>query len=397
MIKHLTNFLIRKFIKDYSDIQNPFVRSRYGILEGWISIIVNLIIGVVKLFFALLYNSISLIADAIHTISDVATSVIVIIGFNIGQKPSDEEHPFGHGRMEQIATLIIAVLLGVGGIELINYSIQRLTDPQVINMDWFPILIITVTIIFKELLGQISKYLGIKINSLALEADAWHHRTDAISSLLVVTALIASKYGVLYLDGIVGIMIGSYIIYIGWEIAKKSVDQLLGESPGEILLNDIKKIALKDSRVKNVHDVLIHQYGAQKILSMHIEIPDNPTLAAAHTIAEKIEGDLKSKLNIYGTIHLDPVLPPSKKNKQIEKIISDYIVEDGRLESFHDVRLIGEEDYSNLLFSTKVNRNLSEQEEIEVTKNLQNKFQIILPEVKNVQIHFESKYKYLSE
>ncbi len=397
MIKLFTTFLLNRFIKDHKNINDPAIRAKYGILEGWISVIVNLLLGLIKISIAIIYSSISLLADAIHSLSDLATSLIIIIAFKIGQKPGDKKHPFGHGRMEQIASLIIAVLLGVGGIELIQYSFKRISTPQIVSMDWIPIIIIILTVFLKEGLGRISKYLGEKINSLALEADAWHHRTDAISSSFVIIALIATKYGFYYLDGIAGLIIGLYIIYLGWEIARKSVDHLLGEAPNEKVLQEVDSIARKNPIVKDIHDVIIHEYGIHKIISLHIEIPDNLALSEAHTIAEQIETDLKEQLNIYATIHLDPILPPSEKSKKIENVINEYITNSNNLVSSHDLRLIGEDQYSNLLFSVTSNLNLSIDEKENIKEEILSKINAVIPEVKNIHIKFVSPYKFGNE
>jgi len=389
---NFSNFLVKKFIKNHEDTKDPVVRSQYGILEGWTSIFINLILGTIKIIIALIYGSISLLADAIHTLSDMATSIIIILGFKISRKPGDKEHPFGHGRMEQIATLIVAVLLGVSAIELIQHSFQRILSPQPVSMSWIPIVIIFVTIFFKEWLGQLSSFLAKKIGSLALEADAWHHRSDAISSLLVVIALIASKYGFIYFDGIVGLLIGAYIIYLGWDIAKKSINQLLGESADESLITEIKNIVMREKQVKNIHDLIVHQYGEQKLLSLHMEIPANITLSEAHTIADNVENKIEEKLNIYTTIHLDPVMPPSPESEKIESIISSYIKEDKRIDSFHDLRLIGEEDYSNLLFDLVLKVELISSEKNEIKNSLFDKISDVIPAVKNIQIKFEKSF-----
>lgn len=394
MIKNISDLLIKLFIKNHDDINDPFIRSQYGILEGWISIVTNLVLGLIKIVLAILYGSISLMADAIHTLSDMGTSLLVIIGFKIGQKPGDKEHPFGHGRMEPIASLIIAVLLGVGGIELIQYSIKQISNPQLIQIGWLPIILVLLTIFIKEGLGQISKYLAVKINSIALEADAWHHRTDAISSLLVIIALIATKFGFGYLDGIVGMLIGGYIIYIAYDIAKRSVDQLLGESPNQELLSNVRKIALKNPKVKNIHDVIIHEYGFQKILSLHLEIPEDLTLSEAHTVAEQVELELEKQLNIHTTIHLDPVLPPSPESIKIEKIINEFINADERLESYHDLRIIGEEKHSNLLFEIVITHHLKLVEKREIKNKLSQEIKNVIPGIKNLQIQFDPKFTY---
>jgi cation diffusion facilitator family transporter len=387
-----SNFLVTKFIKNYDNVRDPIVRSQYGTLEGWTSIFINLVLGIIKIIIALIYGSISLLADAIHTLSDMATSIIIILGFKISKKPGDKEHPFGHGRMEQIATLIVAILLGVSAIELIQHSFKRILSPQPVTMSWMPIIIIFFTIFFKEWLGQFSSFLSKKIGSLALEADAWHHRSDAISSLVVVIALIASKYGFIYLDGIVGLLIGAYIIYLGWDIAKKSIDQLLGESADESLISEITNIVMQEDKVKNIHDLIVHQYGEQKLLSLHMEIPADITLSEAHTIADSVENTIEEKLNIYTTIHLDPIMPPSPESKKIEAIIGDYIKDDKRIDSYHDLRLIGEEEYSNLLFDLVSIRDLKTTEKNEIKDSLFINISEVVPAIKGIQIKFEKSF-----
>ena len=189
-----------------------------------------------------------------------------------------------------------------------------------------------------------------------------------------------------------GLIIGLYIIYLGWDIAKKSIDQLLGESADETLINEIKDIVMQEKQVKNIHDLIVHQYGEQKLLSLHMEIPANITLSEAHTIADNIENMIEEKLNIYTTIHLDPVIPPSPESKKIESIINTYIKTDNRIDSFHDLRLIGEKDYSNLLFDFVLKSELKTSEKKEIKNSLFVKISEIFPAIKDIQIKFEKSY-----
>ncbi len=237
----------------------------------------------------ILIGSLSLIADAIHSLSDMATSLILIISFHWGQKPSDEEHPFGHGRLEQIGALVMAVLIGVTGFELIKSGIDRIIDPLEVQPSNLAIVFLLLTIIIKEILGRISNYYGLKIQSISLEADAWHHRTDALSSLIVIAAIIASQTGLLMADGIGGIIIGLFIIYIGVDITRKTSFQLMGTRPTQELFEEIETLALQVDHVHAIHDIISHEYGAQKVISFHLEVPNYLRLSEAHTIAEEVE------------------------------------------------------------------------------------------------------------
>ena len=168
----------------------------------------------------ILVGAVSVIADAVHTLSDVISSAVVIWGFKQAEKPADVEHPYGHGRAEYIATLIVAVLLCVAGIEFIEASIERIRNPQLVSSAWWMIIDLLATVILKEFTAQYAEFLSSKIASGTLHADAWHHRTDALSSLLVVGALIAGKYGYSAVDGWAGLGVALFLIYTGIEIAR---------------------------------------------------------------------------------------------------------------------------------------------------------------------------------
>ena len=190
MFESFTNYFIPN-TKESAQIY----RSKIGIFQGWVSILVNSVLFGLKITIGIMVGAVSVIADAVHTLSDVISSGAIIWGFKQAEKPADVEHPYGHGRAEYIATLIIAVLLCVAGIEFIEASIERIRNPQLVSPAWWMIVLLLVTITLKEITARYAEFLSAKIASGTLHADAWHHRTDAISSLLVVCALIAGKYG----------------------------------------------------------------------------------------------------------------------------------------------------------------------------------------------------------
>ena len=328
MISKLSEFLARIFIKNHQATQDSFVRSYYGILEGWLSVGINLILGISKIIIATMIGSISLLADGIHSLSDMVTSFIVISSFHLGRKPSDEEHPFGHGRVEQIAALIMAVLIGVSGFELIKSGFDRVLEPRPVQMSIIAIAILVLTVILKEILSRISQYYGHKIHSLALEADSWHHRTDAISSILVIIAILSAQAGLTLADGIVGVLIGLFIIYTGIDIARRSSMKLLGTRPSEELIKKVESLALRTENALAIHDMICHEYGTQMVISFHLEVPSHLKLSEAHTIADKIENKILTELQIQTTVHLDPVLPEINNHDQITKVISSFISND---------------------------------------------------------------------
>jgi cation diffusion facilitator family transporter len=319
------------------------------------------------------------------------TSFIVIFSFYLGRKPSDEEHPFGHERVEQIAALIMAVLIGVGGFELTKSGFERVLEPQPIQMSITAISLLLLTIILKEILGRISQYYGKKIYSSALEADFWHHRTDAISSILVIIAIFASLGGITILDGIVGILIGFFIIYTGIDIARKTGTKLLGTKPSENLLQQVENLALQDQNALAIHDMICHEYGTQMVISFHLEVPSQLKLSEAHTIADIIEKKILNELKIKATVHLDPVLPDVYNNAQIEKLIKSVLSAENAMYEFRDFRLIGEESHATLILELITVDDLTD-EKIENLKNiLKEKLRRFTPGVKEVQINVISE------
>jgi len=388
VIRSVSEYLARIFIPNHQEINRVDVRARYGIFQGWLSIIVNLILGTIKLIMGIFIGSLALVADAIHSFSDMVTSFILIISFYWGQKPSDAEHPFGHGRIEQIGALVMAVLIGVTGFELIKSGISRIMNPSDVLLNYTALIILLITIGTKEILGRISIYYGNKIRSLALEADSWHHRTDAISSFLAIIAIVTTHLGFSMADGIGGIIIGLFIIYVGIDIIKQTGFQLLGTSPSQELFNDVERLAKEIEPVFAIHEIVCHEYGSQKVISFHLEIPDYLTLAEAHTIAEKVEAKIYEEMQIQATVHLDPVLPSINNRTEIKALIEQFIKNNDNLNSFYNLRLIGDNTQSTLVLAIQIQTPVADEEGERYHQKLKNIISDRFPEIQNVSINF---------
>lgn len=393
-MQKVTQWIVTRFIKDHQSINDLKVRARYGFLEGWVSIVVNILLFVIKITIGLAINSVSLIADAVHTLADSATSVVVIIGFKMAKKPSDKEHPFGHGRMESIATLIVSVLLLIAGVELLKKSVHSIINPQTTMASLGVILLIVGTILIKELMARFSFVLGDLIDSKALKADALHHRSDVIATALVVVALIASRFGFDRIDGIMGILVSLIIFYSAYEIAKEAVSPLLGEAVSKETLKKIEKIAKNHVEVSGVHDIIFHRYGRTSIISLHTEVSDKEDVSKLHTISEEIEDEISREMGGMIVVHIDPVNKDHPKYEIIAQAIREIIVEDKRVNSFHELRIIGgSQDKCNVVFDIALEENADEQEIYDIIHSIQEKFKNRFPEMKTV-IKAEPKYAY---
>jgi len=393
-MKKFTHSIAAKFIKDHQSVNDLKVRARYGALEGWASIVINLLLFVVKIVLGFSVRSVSLIADAVHTLADSGTSAVVIIGFKVARKPSDKEHPFGHGRMESVAALVVSVLLFMAGVELVEKSIHAIIKPHSSTAPTSVILVIIATIVIKELMSRFSYQLGEIIDSQALKADALHHRSDVIATALVVVALIATRFGYNNIDGIMGVGVSLIIFYSAFSIAKEAVNPLLGEAPSKETIKEIEKLALTHEGVSGVHDVIFHKYGRTSIISLHIEVSDNDTASRLHALAEQVEDTITRKIPGMAVVHVDPINRDHPQYDPINQAIKEIISEEPRVNAFHDLRIVGcDANRCNVVFDIALEQDADEQETHDIIRSISEKFKTKFPEMKTV-IKAEPKYAY---
>lgn len=336
----ITEFFVRTFIKNREKTEDYRVRAQYGILEGWVSTVINLILFAFKLAAGLFVNSIALITDAVHSLSDMLSSIAVIWGFKISAQPPDREHPFGHGRMEHVTTLIIAILLIITGFEFARVAFGRVTHAEPVVFNLPVIIIVSITIVFKEWLSKFARELGRRIDSKALEGDALHHKADVITSVMVILVLFSEKIHFRQFDGVVGILISVYIMYSGWKMLQDVITPLLGESATYEELAEIKKIAKSVKGIKGTHDIMMHKYGSMKVISLHVEIPEEFPFMEAHNLIEEIEENINVKMGAITTIHLDPIQKLNDDLRQVHSILGGIIKSNSELNSYHDLRML---------------------------------------------------------
>jgi len=287
--------------------QNKTERRRLVYQQGWVSIFVNALLFLAKYWVGVTSGSIALMADAWHSLSDSLTSGIVILGAKISNKPPDKEHPFGHGRAELIASIIIGVILGLVGFEFAKESISKLVNKEGVLYGAAAIWVTSISILVNELLAQYAFWIGRKTGNPSLKADGWHHRSDALSSIIVLVGIFFAKY-FWWIDGGLGFIVSLLLFYAAYDIIKDGTNPLLGETPDEDLLGKLKIIANETSGMEtHLHHVHLHRYGQHMELTMHIKLPKDTTLKNAHQIADDIEGEIAGKLGMEATIHMEPV------------------------------------------------------------------------------------------
>lgn len=364
-----TEFLVEKTRPKTVQPDTPEFRGHVGMLEGWVSIFGNFILFIVKAFFGWMINSLALIADAFHTLSDVATSIVVIFGFKVAQKPADKEHPFGHGRAEVIATLTIAILMAVVAFEFMKGAIDRLffsdSDIDVSQLDWIFIGVVSLTAAGKAWMAYFAYQLGDLIDSDTLRGDAVHHKSDVYTTLLVIAGLIGSYFGIQHIDGIMGFFVGIMILHSAYEIARESIDELLGKPATQEFIKEISNIATSVPGARQVHDVVVHQYGAQRFISIHVEIDEETSPSVAHNIADNVEHKLAHELNAQVVTHTDPVSVEGEDVKQVREIVESTLANFGDEFGVQDLRLVGKDPIEAILFELPVPPDCNKEDAVE--------------------------------
>ncbi len=281
-------------------------QSRIAARAGWISIGVNILLFGLKYWAGIASGSVAIIADAWHTLSDSITSIIVVISVWIASRPADKEHPFGHGRAEILATTIIGVLLSVIAVEFFIESVQRLHHRETANYGTLAIIVTAISVLAKEGLARYAIVVGKKSGSRSLKADAWHHRSDAISSVVILAGIFLNKY-IWWIDGAMGIVVTLLILHAAYGILKEVFNAFLGEKPDKQILEKINDICTRhyDSAVYP-HHIHVHHYGAHTEMTLHIKLDKSLSLEGAHNITSMIEDDIRSELGIEATIHTEP-------------------------------------------------------------------------------------------
>jgi len=281
--------------------------AKAGYIEGTVSIIVNTVLFALKIWVSIITGSIALAADAWHTLSDSLSSIVVVIAAKLGSRKADKEHPFGHGRWEQIASLFIAFILGIIAFGFLETSIIHFKDKEKVDYGTMAIIVTILTIVVKEILAQYAFYIGRKTGNSSVKADGWHHRSDALSSVVVLIGILFAKQ-FWWIDSVLGIVIALMLFYAAIIILKEAITKILGEelSPDLIseITNEVKSIYNDDLHIHHFH---MHNYTSHKELTFHIKLKKNLTIGKGHEIATEIEKVINNKFDMTATIHVEPI------------------------------------------------------------------------------------------
>lgn len=350
----MTNLLIRLFLKN-KDASTSHGREAYGRVAGIVGIICNLLLSAMKFVIGTMTNSVSITADATNNMTDAGSSIVTLVGFRLSEKPADEDHPYGHARIEYITGLIISFLTLIIGYDILKTSVTKIFNPEEIIFDWVSVVVLGTSVFIKFWLTHFNKSLGKKIKSKALEATAADSRNDVIATLSVLLATILSHFTGFNLDGYMGVFVAVFIIISGIELVKETVSPLLGQAPSKEMYEMIENKILAYENVLGVHDLMVHSYGpGSYFASAHIEMDARMDVLVCHDIMDTIERDFASNDNIHIVVHFDPTVLDSEETNELKEVVKDILFEIDPIITFHDFRVVYGEKAKNVLFDVVI-------------------------------------------
>lgn len=351
MVFLLTNLLVKLFVKDSKNLKNSDVRTAYGNMSGIVGICLNLLLFAIKLLAGLFSGAISVLADAFNNLSDAGSSVVTFLGFKLANRPADDEHPYGHGRYEYVAGLGISIAIFIVGFELLKSSFLKIFSHNTnTSLNKISISILIISVIIKIWMFLFNKKLSKIISSKTLKATAMDSFTDSIATSVVLIGLIISKNFGVNVDGYLGCAVAFFILFTGFSTFKESLSPLIGKSPDVKFINEIRETVIANELITGVHDLLVHDYGANNcIISLHAEVPDTTNIVDAHNVADEVERILHQKFNCEATIHIDPVMSDELTVELRENVTNIVKSIDEKL-SIHDFKAVECSDHTNVIF-----------------------------------------------
>lgn len=334
-------------------------RGKTGMIAGMVGIAVNAAIFLLEICVGMVTNSIAITADAFHNLTDVVSSGITILSFRLANKPADKEHPFGHGRIEYLSTLIVAFIIMLIGYQFLQSSVQKILHPSRVLFSAVSLILILVAIPAKILLSLFIRRLGRRINSSTLKATSVDALSDVFILAVASISLIAAAVTQVPLDGYLGIVVALFIMYSGFSIARSALNPLLGEPPDPQMVHEIVADLLTFPNITGVHDLVMHNYGPGRFMaSLHAEVPCDIPVIELHESIDAAEKQLSKKYGIFLVIHMDPLNDNDEEVRADKKELLSVLKSFKAVLSMHDFRVVGQNDFKNFIFDVVVENNL---------------------------------------
>ena len=347
----MTDLLVKLFVKNSEDIKNPKVRTDYGILSGVVGIVVNVIICLVKFVIGYLTGSIAITADAINNLSDAGSSAVTLFGFKISNKPADKEHPFGHGRVEYITSLIVSFIVLFMSFELAVSSVEKIMNPQAVKYSTVSAIILAVSILGKLWLALFNRKLGKKIDSSAMTAVVKDSIGDIAATTATLIALVISRFIDTPIDGYLGVFVSLFVFWAGFSILREATGTLLGKPPTREFVDELQNEILAYEGVMGIHDLMLHDYGPGRLFgSVHVEVSGDVDINISHDLIDNIEKEIFEKMDVLLVIHMDPLEVNAEKVNNLRETVLSIVNQVNSEYSIHDFRMVESPSHTNLIF-----------------------------------------------
>jgi cation diffusion facilitator family transporter len=396
ILEKINRTFASRFIKNFDDVFNNQVRAEYGIFAGWISIIAMVVLFIIKMWLGLRAGSISVVANAFHLLSHLANSVILVVSFRMATRPATAKTPYGHGRMEHVAPLIMSIFLFVSGIQIAERSVHQVLEPHEVHywnaLPW----LLLATIFVKQWLAQLIRYLGKRVDSHAILTNAFHQTIEAIMSITVIAGLVAGHYfHKPEVDGYIGILVSLWLLYMGFTHGREAIVPLLGKAPSKELIQKIRETAKSVDGVEDVHEIIVHDYGTMYTISLHLEIPEKFGPSEIHEITERCEAKLRVTFRGETTAHTDPLLEPTPEIMAIQQEFKKIVDGFPEITGYHDFRMVAESKKNNIILADiDVADEVTESEFDDLKKRLNIKCVETIPDIAYCSFYITPKYAY---
>ncbi len=370
----MTEFLVRHFIKDYEDVEKVSVRTAYGVLASIVGIFCNVFLFAVKFIVGLVLHSVSVTADAFNNLSDAGSSIISFVGVKMAEKPADADHPFGHGRIEYIAALVVSFLVLEVGFTFLKDSFGKIWEPEEMNFQLVSVIILLLSIAVKLWLGLFNRKLGVRIDSKVMQAVFTDSMGDVITTGATILSLVFFRITDINIDGIVGVGVALVVMWAGVGIARDTLEPLIGEAIDPELSRQIKAFVESYDGIEGTHDLIVHNYGpGRSMASIHAEVPNDVDIEKSHEIIDRIERDAGKKLGIFLVIHMDPVEMKDERVLKIRDKTVELLRELDPECSIHDFRVVHGEEQINIIFDMVIPIEYDEEKRREIPKELESR------------------------
>lgn len=378
----MTAWLIKRFVPQAEDVENPDVRYAYGRLAGGAGLTANLLLFVGKLLAGLLSGSLGIMGDAFNNLSDAGSSVVTLVGVKLSAAPPDKEHPFGHGRIEYISAMMVALLILLAGFELLTSSIDKILHPAAVAFHSLSLVILGVSILVKLWMALFYRHIGRRIDSTTLKAAATDSRNDVAGTLVVLASAVVEWQTGWQIDGWVGMAMALFVMWSGFSVVRETISPLLGQAPDPEFVRKIKELVLSYEGIVGVHDLMIHNYGPGRcIISLHAEVPCREDLLQSHDLIDRVEREIHHRFGAIACIHMDPV---DTENEEVDNLraLTETIIQDvDPAFTLHDFRVVFGETHTNMIFDLVVPFSYKNREMPPVTAEIQRRVQVVDPKL----------------